>query len=127
MKIAVIGGRDFNDYSALAFIVSEYKPSMLISGGAKGADSLAEKFSRDFGTPIKVYRANWNDFTPPCRVLKHKRGGQMYNALAGMNRNTKIIEDCDMVIAFWNGISTGTKDSIDKAKTLGKKVVVIPY
>ena len=93
MKIAVIGGRDFNDYSALAFIVSEYKPSMLISGGAKGADSLAEKFSRDFGTPIKVYRANWNDFTPPCRVLKHKRGGQMYNALAGMNRNTKIIED----------------------------------
>ena len=65
MKIAVIGGRDFNDYSTLSFIVSEHKPSMLISGGAKGADALAEKFSRDFGTPIKVYRANWHDFKPP--------------------------------------------------------------
>ena len=32
-----------------------------------------------------------------------------------------------MMIAFWNGISTGTKDSIDKANSLGKKVVVIPY
>ena len=126
MKIAVIGGRDFNDYPTLSFIVSEHKPSMLISGGAKGADALAEKFSRDFGTPIKVYRANWNDFTPPCKILKNK-WGQMYNALSGMNRNTKIIEDCDMVIAFWNGVSTGTKDSIEKAKALNKKVVVIPY
>ena len=41
MKIAVIGGRDFNDYSTLSFIVSEHKPSMLISGGAKGADALS--------------------------------------------------------------------------------------
>ena len=41
-----------------------------------------------------------------------------------MNRNTKIIEDCDMVIAFWNGVSTGTKDSIEKAKSMNKKVVM---
>ena len=32
-----------------------------------------------------------------------------------------------MVIAFWNGVSTGAKDSLDKAKALNKKVVVIPY
>lgn len=65
MKIAVIGGRDFNDYSTLSFIVSEHKPSMLISGGAKGADALAEKFSRDFGTPSK--------FTEPTGMTSHHR------------------------------------------------------
>lgn len=126
MIIAVVGGRDFNDYSALALALIEFKPKMIISGGARGADSLAAQFSREFGTPIKVYNANWNDFTPPCKMAKNK-WGQSYNVLAGMNRNTKIVEDCDMVLAFWNGVSTGTKDSIDKARALNKKVVVIPY
>ena len=126
MRIAVVGGRDFNNYNALCLALVEFKPSMLVSGGAKGADSLAERFSREFGTPIKVYRANWHDFNPPCKIGVNKYGHR-YNVLAGMNRNTKIVEDCDMMIAFWNGVSTGTKDSIDKANSLGKKVVVIPY
>ena len=126
MKIAVVGGRDFNDYNALCLALVEFKPTLLISGGANGADSLAEKFSRDFGTPIKVHYANWHDYTPPCKMGCNKYGHK-YNKLAGMNRNTKIINDCDMVLAFWDGKSTGTKDSIDKATAKGKKVVVIPY
>ena len=126
MKIAVVGGRDFNNYNSVCLALAEFKPSMLISGGATGADALAEKFSRDFGTPIRVYKANWHDYTPPC-IIGTNKYGHKYNKLAGMNRNTKIIEDCDMVIAFWNGVSTGTKDSIDKANALGKKVVVISY
>ena len=126
MKISVVGGRDFNNYNALCLALVEFKPSMIVSGGANGADALAERFSRDFGTPIVVHRANWHDFNPPCKIGVNKYGHK-YNKLAGINRNTKIVSDCDMMIAFWNGTSTGTKDSIDKATALGKKVVVIPY
>lgn len=44
---------------------------------------------------------------------------------AGMDRNSEIVESCDRVVAFWTGISNGTRDTIEKARAAGKKVQVI--
>ena len=109
MKVAVIGSRTFNDYDKLNETLKKYEISLVVSGGAKGADSLGEQYAKENKIPTMIFLPDW------------KRHGRA----AGMIRNTDIIEAAEMVIAFWDGTSKGTKDSILKADKLGKKVVII--
>ena len=86
-----------------------------VSGGAQGADKLAERYARE------------NDLV--CDVLKpvwHDAEGR-YKPRAGLERNTLIIGRADRVVAFWDGISTGTRDSIRKAEKRGIKVETIIF
>jgi len=111
MKVAVIGGRDFNDYEKVKQTLSNIDITELISGGAKGADSLGEQYAKGKGIPTKIFLPDWN---------KHGK-------IAGFIRNTDIIKDADLVVAFWDQKSKGTKDSIDKAYKLNKKTLIIKY
>lgn len=110
MKCAVIGSRGFNDYELLKRELSAGDISVIVSGGAKGADKLAEKFAKEFNISTEVYLPDWS-------LGRH----------AGFLRNTQIIEAADVVVAFWDGISNGTKDSITKAKKAGKPVKVVLF
>jgi hypothetical protein len=112
MKIAVIGSRDFADYAKLSQVLNE-QPAVtkIISGGAKGADSLAEQWAKEKGIETVVYKPDW---------AKYGRG-------AGVVRNRLIIEDCDCCIAFWDGVSKGTKSSIDHCKKLNKKLLIVKF
>ena len=123
MKIAIIGSRSFSNYDLLKAELSKHKPTLIVSGGANGADKLGEKYADEFNIKKLIFKANWKDMSPPC-VVKQNQYGE-YNALAGMKRNTYIIENSDLVIAFWDGKSTGTKDSINKAKLLNKEIIII--
>jgi hypothetical protein len=80
---------------------------IIVSGGARGADGLGERFAREFcvNEPI-IYEAEWGKF----------------GKSAGFKRNHLIIEECEMVIAFWDFESKGTKHSIDLAKSMKKHV-----
>ena len=130
MKIAIIGGRNFNNYQLLLNTLAHKhdKISLIVSGGADGADTLAERFADEFNIKKSIHDAEWDnlDTDNPC-VVKYNKRGKPYNCLAGFNRNTDIITECDILIAFWNGKSPGTKDSIDKAASLNKKIKVITY
>lgn len=128
MKVAVIGGRDFNDYDRLKRILDIYPITVVVSGAADGADTLGAKYSREvLGKKPEEYPALWDDLTvEPC-VIKQRKDGSSYNVLAGMNRNTDIVNNCQMVVAFWNGASKGTKDSIDKAKKLKKTTLIVYF
>lgn len=97
MKMAIIGSRTFDDYKRMKRILDLYPITTIISGQANGADSLGERYADEKG--IKK---------------------------AGFIRNTTIIENCDMVVAFWDAESKGTKDSLDKAQSL-KKTTLIAY
>lgn len=103
MKVAIVGSRDFDDYSQLHWVIDRirfmYSVDGFISGGAKGADSFAETYARSCKIPIEVIKPDWN---------KHGRS-------AGMIRNGEIIKAADIVLAFWDGHSRGTKNSIDRA------------
>jgi hypothetical protein len=110
MKIAVIGSRNFNDYNRLKRILDLYPISTIVSGGASGADSLAEKYADEKKLTKQIFPAQWD----------------LFGKKAGFIRNTTIIENCDMVIVFWDGSSKGTKDSLDKAQNL-KKTTLIAY
>jgi hypothetical protein len=115
MNIAIIGGRDFDDYDLLAKSVIKHYGftdiDAIISGGAKGADSLAERFAKDIHVPMKVFPAEWD----------------IYGKSAGYKRNVKIITSADVVFAFWDGHSKGTKHSIDIARAQGKVLNIINY
>lgn len=100
MKFGIIGSRTFNDYDILTQVLEKFtKPSSIVSGGAKGADSLAKKYANKNGINIIEHKPDWS-------IGRH----------AGLLRNTKIIDDSDIIIAFWDGSSKGTQDSINKAK-----------
>lgn len=77
----------------------------IVSGGARGADSLAEKFAREYNKKLIVYRADWN----------------RYGKGAGFIRNATIINACDYCVAFWDGQSHGTKHDIDLCKQSKKE------
>jgi len=116
-KLAVIGSRTFNDYEWLDLTIYKlmYLDIMhdaleIISGGAKGADSLAKRFAKDYDAEYTEFPADWDK----------------YGKSAGFRRNQSIIDACDMVLAFWDGKSRGTQDSIEKAK-IAKKPTFIMY
>ena len=111
MKVAVVGSRGFDDYPLLKETLSNHQITRIISGGARGADSLAEQFAREHNIQTDIYRPDWKS----------------YGRAAGPKRNRTIVENSDKIIAFWDGESKGTKSSIDLAKKLGKEVIVIRY
>jgi len=113
MKILIVGGRDFNNYDLFLNILEYYKHDItsIISGGASGADSLAEKFATYYGIDITVIKPDWN-----------------IGKSAGIIRNSKMIDmNPDMVIAFWDGKSKGTKDTIKKAYNKKIDTLIIYY
>jgi hypothetical protein len=115
MKVIIAGGRNFNDYNLLSKNVYEftlYQPDIeIVSGCANGADKLGEKYANFYGIPIKRFPADWN----------------RYGRQAGYLRNKQMAEYADMLIAFWDGKSKGTKHMIDLAKINNLKIHIVYY
>ena len=106
MKVAVIGSR-----SLFVRDLSKYLPegtTELVSGGARGVDTSAREYAKVSGIPIKEFLPDYATF------------GQG----APLKRNIEIINYADVVLAFWDGKSRGTKFVIDNCKKLGKPVKV---
>ena len=115
MNLAIVGSRTFNDYELLKketdIFIKENSTiiTCVVSGGAKGADSLGERYAREYNIPTKIFYPNWD----------------LYGKKAGYLRNIDIVKNADLVIAFWDGVSTGTKSSIKLAKEQNKILKVI--
>lgn len=106
MRVAIIGSRGLQVDD-----IGQYLPNGLteiVSGGAKGIDTCAKIYAEKNG--IKL-----TEFLP-----QYERFGRA----APLKRNIEIIENSDIVLAFWDGVSRGTKFSIDRCKKLGKKILV---
>ncbi|AEI50251.1 SLOG family protein [Runella slithyformis] len=117
MRTAIIGTRTANTkhYTQLCKMCDVLATlggiTEVISGGASGADALAERYAKENGLKITVIPADW----------------KTHGKAAGPMRNTEIIEACDQVVALWDGKSTGTADTIRKAKQAGKQVYILRY
>jgi hypothetical protein len=113
MKVAVIGSRDFNDYELMSEHLNQIKDEiqLIVSGGAKGADSLAEKWASENSIETLIFKPDWKKF----------------GRSAGVVRNRDIVANSNLVIAFWDGQSKGTKSSIDLCGKLGIKVKIVRY
>lgn len=114
MKLAIVGSRTFEHYGLLCRYMKYCnvgRDGWIISGGAKGADALAKEYAN-------YYFINYQEF--PAEWEKHGKS-------AGFIRNKQIVDSCDMVLAFWDGKSKGTQDTINKAKVAKKPTFIVYF
>jgi hypothetical protein len=111
--LAVVGGRKFNNYELLRSELDKFVITKIVSGGAKGADELAYRYSVEKGIVFNCF--------PPSRSDKLQYG----YARACKRRNLRIVEACDRLIAFPDHNSKGTYHSISLAKGMEKPVRII--
>jgi hypothetical protein len=111
MKVGIVGSREFKNYELFSDVMKQYLSdiSWVVSGGAPGADSLAEKWAKENKKMLTIYPADWLNLG--------KRAGYV--------RNTDIVKNSDMIIAFWDGKSKGTKHTIGLAQKMGKECKII--
>lgn len=115
-KVVVAGGRDFNDYELLKetlnYLLQKKLPDVeIVSGAARGADSLGERYAQEYNLSIHRKPADWD----------------RYGKSAGYRRNAEMAKYADAAVCFWDGKSRGTKHMIDLAEKEGLQVKVIKY
>jgi len=107
MKLAIVGGRDFNDEFLMAEHIAMFMTAYtneelktpeikVISGGAKGADTLGVRFAKIYQCPVIIFKPDWDK----------------YGKAAGFIRDGK---------------SKGTQDTINKAKKAKKPTFIVYY
>jgi hypothetical protein len=111
MKTIIAGGREFNDFLLLTTECSKLDITEVVSGRARGADSLGEEYASDNFIPVQFSPADWD---------KHGKA-------AGFIRNKEMAIYADQAIVFWDGKSKGSKHMIETMKKLGKPVTVVIY
>jgi hypothetical protein len=119
-RIAIIGSRGYRyPHRILAYVRSLAGQDVeIVSGGAQGPDSTAVAEAKRLGIPYKVHPIkSWWKLNP-------LNGRRELDLGAGYERNALIIDDCDEVVAFWDGFSGGTQDAIRKAIVANKPVLI---
>jgi hypothetical protein len=113
--IAIVGSRNFLDYAKFVSIIDKllktFNVATIVSGGAKGVDSLARKYANDNQINLIELLTDW-----------HAHGKS-----AGFIRNIDIVDKADLVFAIWDGKSKGTKHSIDISNKQQKLTIVFNY
>ena len=111
-RVAVVGSREYGDMELVRKFVrnlARTQPeAVVVSGGARGVDRTAEGEARACGLKVVSIKADWDT----------------YGKRAGFLRNGTIVEQSDVVVAFWDGESRGTIDTATKAAGAGKGPVV---
>lgn len=140
MRILVCGGRDFNDrdliYNTL-YTICDVRGWMhpptgdgntlprveIISGMARGADTIAHDWAVVNWCPIHEFPAAWDDLSQPGALIKTRRDGKKYDAQAGVRRNQRMLDEGkpNLVVAFPGG--WGTWDMIRRARAAGVEVL----
>lgn len=115
-RVIIAGGRDFNDFDLLKQKMDKLLSNVIgdiaiVSGMARGADSLGARYAALKGYALYNFPADWDK----------------YGKSAGYRRNEEMARNADALVAFWDGKSKGTKHMIDIARLHGLKVRVINY
>lgn len=118
VKVIIAGGRDYENYNELECVADHMLEKLMnthdiviISGGARGADAMAMRYANHRGFELIVMPADWDT----------------HGKSAGYKRNVQMAEAATHLIAFWDGVSRGTKHMIDIAHSMKIKVHVSSY
>lgn len=123
MHILVAGSRSWTDYAEMVktidnIIEKEQLPFaddvVIVSGGAKGADSLAERYANEKGYELLVIRAEWDKYG---KSAGYRRNEEMHKVVA-----TDVNRYC---VCFWDGQSKGTAHNFELAKEYKTPLCVI--
>lgn len=115
-RVIIAGSSSFDDYSRLQAVCDNLLANkrqshsiVIISGTARGADTLGEQYAHERGYALRRFPADW----------------QQYGKAAGPIRNRQMAENADGLICFWNGHSPGARNMIRTANRKGLQVRTI--
>lgn len=118
LNVIIVGGRDFKDYETLYEecnrILETYitfRTVHIISGTARGADRLGDRFAKEQNLHPILMPAQW----------------KRYGKSGGVKRNEEMAKIADLAIIFWDGKSRGTKNMIDQAEKKGIRTYIYNY
>lgn len=110
MKTIIAGPRSVTSFKELLQAASQidWEITEVVSGHARGADTLGERYANATNTPLTVYKANWPKF----------------GKSAGYIRNAEMAKYADALLLIWDGESKGSKHMFDLAKQHGLDIHV---
>ena len=110
MRVVIAGCRHIDSSYIVDAAIrgSGLEITKIISGGARGIDTVAKEWATRNKISFEEYKADWDK----------------YGKRAGPIRNRKMAENADALIAIWDGKSRGTGNMIETAYELGLKVFV---
>lgn len=115
----VVGSRTFSDYELmkqrLDLLLRNQNNVVIVSGGARGADSLAERYAKEKGHPCKVFPADWS-LGKRAGFIRNK---QMHEYIASFDRRGAV--------AFWDGSSRGTAQNFELAKQYNNPIRIVRF
>lgn len=105
MRIVVSGTRTITDVRAIERVLSQHiaVKDTVITGGCRGPDRIAHEYARRYFAGTEVFDADWDT----------------HGKAAGPIRNGKMMDEADVLVAFWDGASLGTRNAIDQARKRG--------
>ena len=107
MKLLIAGSRSISEFDITPYVPDE--TDHIISGGATGVDTLAEKYADEHRLSKTIIRPKY----------------AIYKKGAPLKRNKEMVEMADHILVIWDGKSRGTKQTIDHAMALGKKITIV--
>ena len=109
MRVAVVGSRSITDYAIVIAAIKEskFKPTAILSGGARGVDALAKRYAKEHGIKYEEFLPDWS--------LGRK---------AGPIRNVEMLHTAEALVAVWDNKSRGTLNSISLATLKGMPLYV---
>ena len=110
MRVAVIGSRHFAPLDNVSDYVNGLPDkASIVTGGASGVDATATKAARARGLGVQVLSMSFEE---------------VKDAAAAEGRRNRLVDSCDVLVAFWDGASPGTRATIERALDAGKEVHV---
>lgn len=115
--LLIAGSRNFEDRETFNRVTDEnidgdHRFTVIVEGGASGADTLAREYALERGMNYKEFKADW----------------KRYGRAAGPKRNDEMIvfikEKNGVALYFWDGKSKGTKQCIESARRKGINVTI---
>lgn len=110
MRTIIAGSRDITDYDLVlkAIQYSGFNITSVVCGGAKGVDSLGERYAFENNLKVNYFIPNWD----------------LHGRSAGPRRNAIMAENADALIAIWDGESRGTANMIENARKRNLKTYI---
>ena len=110
MKVAIVGSRRFAAPERVVEYVKALPPrASIITGSASGVDAAATRAARENGLPVQVMPASFEELADSSKAAA---------------RNQRLVDACDVLVAFWDGASKGTRATVERALDSGKEVHV---
>jgi len=110
VRVAIVGSRHFAQPERVTDYVSSLaRGASIITGSASGVDAAATRAARAKGIPLQVLPAAFDELA---------------DASKSAARNQRLVDACDVLVAFWDGASKGTRATLERALDSGKEVHV---